>query len=127
MQEGSVIRFGGRPCQDAAVPHLVFTSASDWLAAVEHRVTDPDIVDALRSRDLEAGSVLAVARAEAENAGPTGRVTLGAEELARAAGVTPKDAKRGRIALITMGAQVFVSAPRAAGRPSRQLQLPVRR
>jgi hypothetical protein len=108
------------------VPHLVFTSASEWLAAVERRVTDPEIADTLRSRELPAGTVLAVARAEAENAGPTGRVTLGAEDLARAAGATPRDAKRARVALIAMGAQVFVSAPSAAGRPSRQLQMPVR-
>lgn len=108
------------------MPHLVFTTASEWLAAVERRVTDPEIADALRSRGLPAGTVLAVARAEVENAGPTGLVTLGAEQLARAAGVTPRDAKRARIALITVGAQVFVAGPGAAGRPLRQLQLPFR-
>ncbi|MFK3669270.1 hypothetical protein ACI2IX_03775 [Leifsonia aquatica] len=108
------------------MPHLVYTSASDWLAAVERRVSDPAIADALRSRDLPAGTVLAVARAEAENAGPTGRVTLDAEKLARAAGVTPRDAKRARIALITVGAQVFVAMPGSTGRPVRQLQMPHR-
>ena len=79
------------------MPHLVFTSASEWLGAVERRVSDPEIADALRSRDLPLP-----------------------------AGVTPRDAKRARIALITVGAQVFVAMPGSTGRPVRQLQMPHR-
>ncbi|MFF2050405.1 hypothetical protein ACFVU2_02285 [Leifsonia sp. NPDC058194] len=109
------------------MPHLEFPSASEWLDAVKRRVGDPEVVDGLAHRGMSAATVVEIARIEAEHTGPTGAVTLVTDELARVAGVPPAMARRARVALIAMGAQVFIAVPGASHRPARQLQLPVRR
>ena len=108
------------------MPRLVYTTASEWLAAVEHRLTDPDIVERLTDRRMPATAVLLVARVEANHADDVGHVELSASELAAQAALRTKLAKRGRLALINMGAEVFLEPAAPDGELVRALQMPVR-
>lgn len=106
------------------MPTFRFTTAADWLTALEHRLADAEQQRLLGSRRMPLPIFRSVAAAEVAAATPTGAVTASASELARVTGCDEHMVTRVRVGLINMGMQVFLEPLSPGTAVRRQLQIP---